>query len=320
MNTKQPVAQPPGRRPRRGLFLAALLALLGVMGLARVGAAEQIDAKPTPPPGAEQTPSPFAALVPTDEELAAMPPGIDRYLAAHTLPASAFQPANLVSSSKTASQETVTPGGIFDYTVTVRNTGQFDIPVEMTDHLPNQLNYIDSECLAFITDECDYSGGVMTWRGTVPEGGQAVITISVQLKNNAAGGATVVNTAHIESTEQNFDRSATITVDEAESSPLSLLPLTIYGLAPEPGPVTLSVGQPNSANSWTLNWTESVGAHGYDIQEAHQPDFAGAVTIGVGPTTSQAISKSPSPSNVYYYRVRSRVGDLVGPWSNVGQV
>ncbi|MBX7254390.1 MAG: DUF11 domain-containing protein [Candidatus Promineofilum sp.] len=320
MNTQQPVAQPPGRRPRRGLFLAALLALLGVLGLARMGAAEQIDAKPTPPPGAERTPSPYAALVPSDEELAAMPPGIDRYLAAHTLPASAFQPANLVDSTKTASQDLVMPGGLFDYTITVRNTGEFDIPAEVTDTLPNQVNYIESECLAFITDQCEFSGGVMTWRGTVPEGGQATITISVQLKTNAAGGAMVVNTAHIESVEQNFDRSATITVDEAESSPLSLLPFTVYGLAPEPGPVTLSVSQPNSANAWVLTWTESVGAHGYEIQEAQEADFSDAVTVRVGPTTSQAVSKSPSPFNVYYYRVRSRVGDLAGPWSNVGQV
>ena len=320
MNTKQPVAPPPGRRPRRGLSLAVLLALLVIVGLARAGAAEEINAKPTPPPGADRTPSPFAASVPTDEALAAMPPGIDRYLAAHTLPARAFQPANLVDSTMTASQEVVMPGGVFDYTITIRNTGQFDIPAEMTDTLPNPLNHLATNCQALLTDQCGYSAGVATWQGVVPEGGQVVITISVQLKLSAVAGATVVNAAHIESAEQSFDRSTTISVDEAKSSPLQLLPLTIYGLAPEPGPVTLSVGQPNSANAWGLSWTESVGAHGYEIQEAQEPDFSDAVTIRVGPTTSQAISKSPSPFNVYYYRVRSRVGDLAGPWSNVGQV
>ena len=154
-----------------------------------------------------------------------MPDGIDRYLSAHTLPSSAFQPANLVNSTKTASQDTVRPGEVFEYTIVIRNTGQFDIPVEMTDNLPAQLNHVDTDCVAFITDLCAFSNGTVTWRGTVTEGGQATVTIIVQLKSNANGGAQVVNTARIESAEQTFNRSATITVDEAESSPVQLLSL-----------------------------------------------------------------------------------------------
>ena len=320
MKAMQPNVRPPGRRSWRGLFLTVALTILSVLVVARMGAAAQIDAQPTPPAGEAQAPSPYAGLVPTDAELEAMPPGIERYLAAHTLPASAFQPANLNTSTKTASESSVTPGGTFEYTIAIHNTGEFDIPATMTDTLPNQLNYIDSECVAFITDQCDFAGGVMTWRGTVPEGGAATITIHVQLKNGVAGDTEVVNTARIVSAEQDIERSATITVDEAESSPLQLLPLTIYGLLPEPGPVTLHVGQPNGQNAWTLSWTESPGAHAYEIQEAHQADFSGAVTIGVGPVVSHQVSKSPSPSNVFYYRVRSRVGDQFGAWSNVGQV
>lgn len=320
MRTKQSVARPPGRRPRRGIALAAVLALLSILALARLTVASQIDTQPFPA-AEDGTPSPYVQLAPTEEELLAMPPGIDRYLAAHTLPQSAFEPANLTDSTKTASQDTVIPGGAFEYTITVRNTGEFDIPAEVTDQLPNQLNYIDVDCAAFITDECGFNGGVVTWRGTVTEGGQATVTIYVQLKNSAAGGTEIVNTAHIKSAEQEFNRSATITVDEFASSPLQLLPLTIYGRLPEPGPVTLSVSQPNGSNAWLLTWTESVGAYGYEIQEAHTPDFSNAVGIGVGPTaTMQWISKSPSFNNVYYYRVRSYVGNVKGPWSNVGQV
>jgi uncharacterized repeat protein (TIGR01451 family) len=320
MNAKLPAHRPPGRGAKRGLFLTIALALLCLLAIGGTGAAAQTDERPTPPSTAEETPSRYVELVPTEAELLAMPDGIERYLAAHTLPLSAFQPANLTSSTKTASADLVAPGGVFDYTIVIRNTGEFDIPVEMTDNLPNQVNYLDSECVAFITDECAFNGGVMTWRGTVPEGGQATITINVQLKPGAQAGAEITNTAHIESAEQNFNRSVTITVDEFESSPVQLLPLTLYGLLPEPGPVTLTAGQPNGQNSWVLSWTASVGAHGYEIQEAHNPDFSDASTVAVGPVTSYTVTKQPSFNNVYFYRVRSRVGSLTGPWSEAGRV
>ena len=320
MRAKQPDARPPGRRSWRGHFLIAVLTLLCVLGVTRLSTAAQIDAKPTPPAGDAQWPSPYADLVPSDLELQAMPPGIERYLAAHTLPADAFMPADLTTSSLTASQASVRPGGAFEYTLTIRNTGEFDMPTEVTNPLPDELNYLDSECDAPLSDACEFAGGVLTWRGPVPEGRTVTLTVFVQLKNGVAGDTEVVNTAHIESAEQSFDRSATITVEEVLSSPKQLLPLTIFGLLPDPGPVTLHAGQPNGQNAWMLSWTESAGAHGYEIQEAHNSDFSDATTIAVGPVSSQTISKSPSPSNVFYYRVRSRVGDQFGEWSNVGQV
>ena len=318
MKVKQPVARPPGRRPRRSLFLTVALALFVVLGVARSGTAAQGDAGPVAPEATEV--SPYLQLAPTDEQLSAMPAGIERYLAAHTLPSSAFQPANLVNSTKTASKSNVRPGEVFEYRIVIRNTGQFDIPVEVTDNLPAQVNFVSRKCTAFITDLCQFNNGTMTWRGTVTEGGQATVTITVQLKANASGGAQVVNTARIQSAEQTFNRSATITVDEAQSSPVSLLPIALYGRLPDPGPVTLHVGEPNGQNAWLLSWTPSVGSHGYDIQEAQEPDFSDATTISVGQISSQTISKSPSPFNVYYYRVRSRVGNQTSAWSNVGRV
>jgi uncharacterized repeat protein (TIGR01451 family) len=113
----------------------------------------------------------------------------------------------------------VRPGGAFEYTLTIRNTGEFDMPTEVTNPLPDELNYLDSECDAPLTDACEFAGGVLTWRGPVPEGRTVTITVFVQLKNGIAGDTEVVNTAHIESAEQSFDRSATITVEEARSSP-----------------------------------------------------------------------------------------------------
>lgn len=320
MKVKQPVARPPGRRPRRGLFLTVALALVFVLGVARIGMAAQGDSGPVTPEAEAATPSPYSQMVPTDEQLSAMPAGIERYLSAHTLPSSAFQPANLVNSTKTVSKSSVRPSEAFNYTIVVRNTGEFDIPVEMTDSLPAQVSHIDTDCVAFITDQCAFSNGTVTWRGTVPEGGQATVTIAVQLKASANDGAQIVNTARIESDEQTFNRSATITVDVPESSPISLLPIALYGRLPDPGPVTLHVGEPNGQNTWLLSWTASDGAHGYEIQEAQEPDFSDATTSSVGQISSQTITKSPSPFNVYYYRVRSRVGTQTGPWSNVGRV
>lgn len=309
-----------GRRLVRVWFLTAALALFCVLALAQLSAAAQTDSKPTPPAGSDQRPSPYARIVPTDEELLAMPAGIERYLAAHTLPAGTLRPANLNGSSKTASDDLVSPGGVFQYTIQVQNSGEFDIPVEVTDNLPNQVTYIDSECVAFITDKCEFSQGAVQWKGTVTEGGSATVTITVRLNSNAQAGAQVQNTAQIKSAEQNINRSATITVDEAKASPIQFVPFTIKGLMPDPGPVTLTTGLPNSQNSWTLNWTASPGASGYEIHEAQEPDFADATPVFVGQQTALTITKAPSPFNVYYYRVRSLVGEKTGPWSNIGEV
>ena len=320
MKVKQPVSRPPGRRPRRGLFLTVALALFVVLGVARMGTAAQGDSGPVSPESEAATPSPYSQMVPTDEQLTAMPAGIERYLSAHTLPSSAFQPANLVDSTKTASKSSVRPSEAFDYTIVIRNTGQFDIPVEMTDSLPAQVSHIDTDCVAFITDLCAFNSGTVTWRGTVREGGQTTVTISVQLKANANDGMEVINTARIASADQTFNRSATITVDVPQSSPVALLPIALYGRLPAPSPVTLHVGEPNGLNAWLLSWTASAGAHGYDIQEAHNPDFSDATTSSVGQINSQTVTKSPTPFNVYYYRVRSRVGNQTSEWSNVGRV
>ncbi len=97
------------------------------------------------------------------------------------------------------------------------------------------------------------------------------------------------------------------------------LPLATFGLA-QPSPVVLSAGQPNGLNAWTISWTADANATGYEVHEAQSADFADAQPILVGPQTSVVRQKTASPSNVYYYRVRSLVGQQAGPWSNVGVV
>ena len=320
MRANRRTGQDAGRRPRRAPVLAIALTLLFVLTMVRLGAAAQTDVKPTPPPGSQDSASPYRNLVPTDEELLAMPPGAERYLAAHTLPAGMLRPANLNGSTKTASAEIVAPGAVFDYVIEVRNSGQFDINAEVTDNLPNAVEFLDKDCNALISERCEYDAGVFTWKGLVPEADLATLTITVRLKNDAEPGSVVENTANIESAEQNFNRSASITVDEVRSSPIQYMPFTLYGLLPDPGPVTLAVGQPNGQNSWTVSWTGSVGATGYEVQEAQKIDFTDAQTVFNGQQNALTVTKAPTPSNVFYYRARSLVGATGGPWSNVVQV
>ena len=109
-------------------------------------------------------------------------------------------------------------------------------------------------------------------------------------------------------------------LDKAEVTMLAFLPLTTFGLAPQPGQVTLTVGEPNGLNAWTASWTTDPNATGYELQEAHEADFSDAQTIDAGMLTELLLQRTPSPSNVYNYRVRGVVGDVAGPWSNVGQV
>lgn len=300
--------------------IAVILVLLGVLVFAQLISAAQGDEKPTPPPGTTIEASPFEAISPTTEELLAAPPSIERYVAAHTLPAGSVAAANLDDSTKSASDDSVSPNGVFEYTITVVNSGGVDIPVTMTDALPAEVTYVSHECPPLITTTCEYDAGTVTWEGTVPDGESTAITIVVTMNEDAEPGTTVTNTAQLVSAEQDLDVSVDVTVAEPTASPIQFVPFTLYGLQPDPGPVTLTAGQPNSNNVWNLSWTSSPGASGYEIHESNDPTFASATPSVVGPVTTLDIAKNPSPSNVYYYRIRSLVGQKVGPWSNVVSV
>lgn len=297
--------------------VAAVVVLLGVLVFAQVISAAQGEETPTPPAEPSADPSPIIFDAPTEEELLAMPSTIERYLAAHTLPAGVIAAANLDDSTKTVSDDTVTPGGVLEYTITIVNSGGTDIPVEVTDDLPNQVTYISHQCPPLITTTCGYNAGVVTWKGTVAAGESVAVTIVALLKDNVEIGTVVTNTAQLVSAEQDLEVSADLTATEQASSPIQFVPFTVYGLLPDPGPITLTAGQPNSANTWGLSWTTSTGASGYEIHESNDPGFTSVTPIVVGQVTSHAIAKQPSPNNVYYYRARSLVGQAVGPWSNV---
>ena len=102
----------------------------------------------------------------------------------------------------------------------------------------------------------------------------------------------------------------------AEASLTSYVPLTTFGLLPQPGQLTLAAGEVNGLNAWPLSWTADGNATSYEVQEAHQADFSDGQILDMGTATSTFLTRTPSPENVYYYRVRSRIGGVVGPWSN----
>ncbi len=114
-------------------------------------------------------------------------------------------------------------------------------------------------------------------------------------------------------------RSAT-GLDKAELALMSFIPLTTFGFAPLPGQPTLTAGTPTSSHAWTLSWTADPAATGYELQEAHSADFSDARAIDVGAATSITLTRGPAKENVYYYRVRTLVGQQAGAWSNVGRV
>jgi uncharacterized repeat protein (TIGR01451 family) len=299
-------------KPKRTTTIVTIIvALLGVLLFAQLSSAAQDDA-PTPP--AE---SPYAAFAPTTEELLATPPSIERYVAAHSLPAGVVAAADLANSTKTVADDTVAPNGVIVYTFAIENSGDVDIPAELTDPIPADVTYADHECPPVVTTTCEYAAGTFSWEGTVPAGETVTVTIMATMNGDAESGTTVTNTAQLVSAEQDLELSADVTVAQPASSPIQRLPFILYGLQPEPQPVTLTAGQPNSANTFTLSWTESLAATGYEIHESNDPNFTTATSNVVGPVTSLDVTKLASPNNVYYYRVRSLVGPKVGPWSNV---
>lgn len=307
-----------GTRISKSSFTAitVVVTLLTVLIFTQLLSAAQDD-NPTPPAETPEEASPYEAFAPTTEELLAMPSSFERYIAAHTLPAGIFKVADLETSTKTVSDDTVAPGAVFQYTITVENSGQIDIPAEMTDELPAEVVYIDQDCVAATTTSCAFNAGAVKWEGTVPAGGNAIITIVVRMNEDAELDTTFTNTARIISADQDIERAVDVNVSELASSPVQFVPFTLYGLQPEPQPVALTTTFPNGQNSWQLSWTSSEGATGYEIQESNDPNFGAATSTPVGQVTTLAITKQPTFNNVFYYRARSFVGTVASEWSNV---
>lgn len=298
--------------------ISVVLSLMGVLLFAQLISAAQSGDNPPPPGGDSSTDSTLEQFAPTTEELLAAPPSIERYIAGHSLPAGIVKAADLSKSAKQASHDTVSPNSMFDYIITVQNSGGMDIPVTVTDTLPEDVTFVAAQCPG---NGCQYDSGTVIWEGAVSAGAQVDLVLSVVLNSDAKPGTTITSTAQIQGAELDVvDVSANITVNQALQTGFQYLPFVIYEESILPGPVTLNASRPNSQNKWTLSWSTSPGATNYELQESQDPDFATVVTYDTALQTTREVAKNASPFNVYYYRVRSKVGVLEGPWSNVERV
>lgn len=310
---------------RKSLRLTGLLSvmalLLGVVGIGM--AADDGNGRPIPEAGSTQTPSPYAGVVDSDLELSQRDPSLERYVDAHSIAPGLAIPANIASSSMTSKRPAARPNGVVEFAIVVPNTGDADAAVTVTNKLPAGLEYISSLCEALVTSSCSAKNGTVTWQGTAVAGQEAVVRVFARVLEDAQIGSRIVNTADITTNGETLTRNATIEIVRATAGLTQFLPMTEVGLVQEggPGPVALSVTQPNSANAWTLSWNWVIGAGNYELQEAPTPDFATATTYIV-PTadTSLLIQRVPTTHNLYYYRMRSVIGSKAGPWSNTVNV
>ncbi len=107
-------------------------------------------------------------------------------------------PLPALAVDKSVDAQTVSPGGVLTYTVTVTNTGGVDIPdadpVTVTDDLTDVLD--DSAYNGDATADTgavDVVGSTLTWTGGLAIGEVATLTYTVTVNRGAAAGATLIN-------------------------------------------------------------------------------------------------------------------------------
>ncbi len=149
-----------------------------------------------------------------------------------------------------------------------------------------------------------------------PDSSRPVGSAEVNLSNalHSAIEATVSNTVTISS-------SITTNSDITQTGVLTSTVYMPFIAKPAPKMTVVLLDGPDSSNQWTIGFSpvsSSDYVTGYEIHEAQNPNFVGGVIIPVNDPNSNSIvrSKTPSASNVYYYRARSVTNTSFGPWSD----
>jgi hypothetical protein len=81
---------------------------------------------------------------------------------------------------------------------------------------------------------------------------------------------------------------------------------------PPATPILTAPGEADAQGSYTLSWSAIADAE-YTLEESLDPDYTNGATVYVGP--SQSTEFWGRVPGTYYYRVRARVGGLLGAWS-----
>lgn len=227
--------------------------------------------------------------------------------------------SNLSESQKNVDQTVAEPEDTLVYTIFITNTALSGmVPVTMTDILPEGLIYMDhtfNDPINGIVVTSVYTSGVLTWTGQLGGNGYVEIELVAQVAPDFPLGDSITNTAVVLGLDEAYSLTAvTLITYTPVVTHYAYMPLI---QKPLPTP-TLGATKPNSNNEWTLSWSGAgTGLTGYEVQEAQNPDFAGANIYTHNPDiVSQMIQKPLTWNNVYYYRVRSLAGGVASAWSN----
>lgn len=107
--------------------------------------------------------------------------------------------ATLGTGSVVVSGTVVSPGQVFTYTISVKNSGNAAATgVTVTDKLDTSLLLLDDPAGNPIGQNGSYdtATGTLTWANlTIPAGGEVLLTVRVKVRQTATGGAKINNTA-----------------------------------------------------------------------------------------------------------------------------
>jgi uncharacterized repeat protein (TIGR01451 family) len=305
--------------PRRAIWLlgSGLLAAMLIFGLAPWTAADDSNPKPGIPDESDL----YADRMPTEEEIEQIESPVERYMAREFLFPEQLLGSELGTSSKMADRDEVPAGSSVTYTIRVENSGDAQVSVTMVDALPAGLSYVGHERVEIEgvlpgDPEFEVEGNEVTWYGDIIGGGYAVLEISARVDVTVAPGTILTNVAEISGGEQTVQPSVAIEVLEMVEVPGVFLPITTYGIQPDPPGISdFEATRPNSQNKFSLSWNGGPNASRYVVQQANNPNFNSPIEYDTGLNTFLNLQPEPSWRNDFYFRVRSYEGVIPGEWS-----
>ena len=222
-----------------------------------------------------------------------------------------------LTAVKTADRELLNPASTVQYTVVVNNSGEATADaVTITDPLPAELDYVADSLTVIGGGVYSVTADVINWTGAITGQTAVTLTYAAELAASAPGpNGTFTNTATISGVGDPIAASSSV---DYQTTVVLYVPAVFK---PLPTPTLLSISTPTSGDdlvtfSSTISWSD-VGNAVYELQEARNPDFVGALTYAVDNTTSFVVTHNSTQDMKYYYRVRATRGQLSSTWSNI---
>ncbi|HEX2120197.1 MAG TPA: DUF11 domain-containing protein, partial [Thermoanaerobaculia bacterium] len=196
------------------------------------------------------------------------------------------QVANL--SITKSGPESAEVGDTITYTITVSNNSVSNAAdVVVDDATPANLTFTGTSG--------DCTNGFPCALGTLPTGASATIQ-ATYVVGDGAKGTTVVNTATVSSTSDPDAGNNSASAATQIGGTTECIPLVT--------PLARVVGQATSAKTYDVEWDLVAGATRYEVQEAANAQFDGAITI-VEQGLSHAFKHDVTEATAFFYRVRA---------------